>query len=88
MIDSRLRLVKNSNDEFFGRVNVLLFEDIQQLPPIRLSGTPVFKQPEHLQPATHLWHLFTLFELTENMRQQGDHAFIDVLNALRIGELT
>ncbi|KAF9420125.1 hypothetical protein HW555_003538, partial [Spodoptera exigua] len=42
---------------------------------------------EHLQPATHLWRLFTLCELTENMRQQGDHTFIDILNALRVGEL-
>lgn len=46
------------------------------------------QQPEYLQPATHLWRLFTLCELTENMRQQGDHTFIDILNALRIGELT
>ncbi|KAH9638034.1 hypothetical protein HF086_014895 [Spodoptera exigua] len=54
----------------------------------RITGAPVFKQPEHLQPATHLWRLFTLCELTENMRQQGDHTFIDILNALRVGELT
>src|SRR5258705_12975096 len=58
-----------------------------QLSPIKRSGTPVYKQPQHLQPATHLWRLFTLCELSENMRQQGDNTFIDVLNALRVGEM-
>lgn len=29
-----------------------------------------------------------MIELTQNMRQHGDTTFIDVLNALRIGELT
>ncbi|KAH9628738.1 hypothetical protein HF086_003692 [Spodoptera exigua] len=88
MMDARLRQIKNCENEFFGGVNVLLFGDLLQLPPIKRSGAPVFKQPEHLQPATHLWRLFTLCELTENMRQQGDHTFIDILNALRVGELT
>ncbi|GBP26517.1 ATP-dependent DNA helicase RRM3 [Eumeta japonica] len=83
MMDARLRQIKNCENEFFGGVNVLLFGDLLQLPPIKR-----FKQPEHLQPATHLWRLFTLCELTENMRQQGDQTFIDILNALRVGELT
>lgn len=87
MIDSRLRQLKNKDDEFFGGINVLLFGDLIQLPPIKTSGTPVYKQPEHLQPATHLWRLFSMCELTENMRQQGDNDFIDILNALRVGEM-
>ncbi|KAI5707436.1 hypothetical protein M8J77_002568 [Diaphorina citri] len=45
------------------------------------------KQPQHFRQATHLWRLFTLCELTENMRQQGDNTFIDLLNALQIGAL-
>ena len=85
MINSRLRQLKNS-EELFGGINVLVFGDLMQLPPVR--GKQVFQQPEHLQPATHLWQLFTLIELTENMRQQGDTTFIDILNALRVGELT
>ncbi|CAG9761349.1 unnamed protein product [Ceutorhynchus assimilis] len=87
MIDSRLRQLKNRENEFFGGINVLLFGDLLQLPPIKTSGTPVYKQPEHMHPATNLWRLFTLCELTENMRQQGDNSFIDILNALRVGEL-
>jgi len=38
-----------------------------QLPPVRASQ--VFQQPERMIPATHLWRLFSLVELTENMRQ-------------------
>ncbi|GBP69404.1 hypothetical protein EVAR_54823_1 [Eumeta japonica] len=57
-----------------------------QLPPVR--GHQVFQQPEHMKPATHLWRQFRLVELKQNMRQQGDTTFIDVLNALRVGELT
>ncbi|GIY54045.1 uncharacterized protein CEXT_597111 [Caerostris extrusa] len=52
------------------------------------GGHQVFQQPEHMKPATHLWRQFRLVELKQNMRRQGDTAFIDVLNALRVGELT
>lgn len=85
MIESRLRQLKNP-EEMFGGINVLLFGDLMQIPPVK--GQPVYRQPRHMIPATHLWELFTLIELTQNMRQQGDTTFIDVLNALRIGELT
>ncbi|KAE9524254.1 hypothetical protein AGLY_015293 [Aphis glycines] len=85
MIESRLRQLK-SPKEMFGGINVLLFGDLMQIPPVK--GQPVFRQPRHMIPATHLWELFTLIELTQNIRQHGDTTFIDVLNALRIGELT
>jgi len=85
MIESRLRQLKGP-EEMFGGINVLLFGDLMQIPPVK--GQPVYRQPRHMIPATHLWELFTLVELTQNMRQQGDTNFIDVLNALRIGELT
>lgn len=84
MIDSRLKQLKNS-EQLFGGINVLLFGDLMQLPPVR--GNQVFVQPPRLAPATHLWQLFTLVELKENMRQQGSTTFVDILNALRIGEL-
>ncbi|GIY13378.1 hypothetical protein CEXT_515401 [Caerostris extrusa] len=85
MIDSRLRQLKSPN-ACFGGINVLLFGDLMQLPPVR--GHQVFRQPEHMKPATHLWPQFRLVELKQNMLQQGDTTFIDVLNALRVGELT
>ncbi|GBN06962.1 hypothetical protein AVEN_37265-1 [Araneus ventricosus] len=87
MIDSRLRQLKNKDNEFFRDINILVFGDLMQLPPIRRFGNPVYQQTQNLQPTVHLWRLFTLCELVENMRQQGDTPFIDVLNALRIGEM-
>ncbi|XP_008184877.1 ATP-dependent DNA helicase PIF1-like [Acyrthosiphon pisum] len=85
MIEFRLRQLK-SPEEMFGEINVLLFGDLMQIPLVKRQ--PVFSQSRHMIPATHLWELFTLIELTQNMRQQGDTTFFDVLNALRIGELT
>ncbi|XP_054719206.1 ATP-dependent DNA helicase PIF1-like [Uloborus diversus] len=85
MIDSRLRQLKNT-DNFFGGLNILVFGDLMQLPPVR--GRQIFQQPEHMIPATDLWKLFSLVELVDNMRQQGDMLFVDLLNALRIGELS
>lgn len=85
MIDIRLRQLKTV-DLPFGGIHVIFFGDLFQLPPVR--GSQVFIQPTRMQPAVHLWRLFELIELTENMRQQGDNTFIDLLNALRVGELT
>ncbi|GIY05124.1 ATP-dependent DNA helicase [Caerostris darwini] len=75
MIKSRLRQLKSPN-ACLGGINVLLFSDLMQLPP-------VFQQPEHMKRATHRWRQFRLVELKQNMRQQGDTTFIDVLNALK-----
>ncbi len=84
MIDSRLKQLKGST-ELFGGINILLFGDLMQLPPVR--GSQVFHQPPSMTGATHLWRLFSLVELKENMRQKGDTTFIDILNSLRNGEL-
>lgn len=66
--------------------NVLLFGYLLQLPPI--SQAQVFQNPSRMIQAVHLWQLFPLVELTRNMRQQGDTTFIDILNALRIGQFS
>jgi PIF1-like helicase len=84
MVDSRLRQLKCS-EEPFGGLNIILFGDLMQLPPVR--GHQVFDQPIHFHPAIHLWRLFTLIELKESMRQRESLVFVDILNALRIGEL-
>ncbi|GIX72450.1 uncharacterized protein CEXT_734821 [Caerostris extrusa] len=72
-------------DDFIGRENQER-KNLMQLPTVR--GHQVFQQPEQMKPATHLWWQFRLVELKQNMRHQGDTTFIDVLNALRVGELT
>lgn len=38
-------------------------------------------------PTIHLWKLFRLVELRDNMRQQSDTTFVEVLNALKVGEM-
>ncbi|XP_075217863.1 ATP-dependent DNA helicase PIF1-like [Lycorma delicatula] len=72
--------------EPFGGFNMLVFGDLMQLPPVREKQ--VFQQPEHLLLAMHFWQLLTLVELKKNMRQHGDTTFIDILDPLRVGELT
>lgn len=74
-IDSRLRQLKKNESQPFGGINIMVFGDLFQLPPIR--GAQVFLQPTRFIPAVHLWRLFSLVELTENMRQQGDTTFAD-----------
>lgn len=78
IIDSRLKQIFNSS-EIFGNINILLFGDLFQLPPV--SGHAVFE-------IEHLWREFAFCELTENMRQREDCTFIDILNNLRVGKLT
>jgi hypothetical protein len=74
-----------ANESIFGGINILVFGDLMQLPPVR--GSPVFKQPLRQKGSFDLWSTFSFCELTENMRQEGDNTFIDILNALRFGNL-
>lgn len=83
-IHSRLQQIFD-NGELFGGINVIVFGDLMQLPPVR--GNPVYRQPESDNASTHLWRTFSFCELTRNMRQKGDNVFIDLLNALRVGAL-
>ncbi|GFS42484.1 ATP-dependent DNA helicase [Trichonephila inaurata madagascariensis] len=72
MIENRLQQLKTDNVLFAG-INLLIFGDLMQLPPIR--GSQVINQPQYMAPAIHLWQLLTLVELRDNMRQQGDNTF-------------
>ncbi|CAH1645765.1 unnamed protein product [Spodoptera littoralis] len=84
-IHLRLQEFKN-NSLLFGGINVLIFGDIMQLPPVK--GHWCFEQPPRLSAEIHLWRQFSFCELTINMRQRADVEFIDLLNNLRFGELT
>ena len=74
-----------NNDKLIGGVNVLLFSDIKQLPPMK--GHWCFSQPFWFEAEINLWSQFFFSKLTVNMRQQNIE-FIDLLNNLRVGELT
>lgn len=84
-INLRLQELKCSN-QLFGGVNILLFGDLMQLPPV--LGSPIFVQPEELEGMLHLFHQFSFCELKEVVRQQNDRTFVDLLNNLREGKLT
>ena len=71
----------------FAEKTIILVGDLFQLPQVRKSFA--FSQCDSVFGSIfQLWDLFTIFELTEVMRQQGDPLFIDILNAARVGDLS
>jgi ATP-dependent DNA helicase PIF1 len=89
-IDASLRLNRDRNEPF-GGVQVILVGDLAQLPPIVQNeeaaylemsyGGPFFFHPPVFRDAG-----FSLLEL-EHVYRQSDPEFIDVLNAVREGDL-
>ena len=75
----------------FGGVSVFLFGDILQLKPVK--GRYIFEQPisESFLLAFltgSLWKKFDVVILKHNHRQGEDKEYADILNRLRIGEVT
>ena len=67
----RLQQIKQNNLPF-GGVNVLLFGDLCQLPPV--SESAIYKTPKNLLDClagTYLWNLFEIHKLTTIMRQKN-----------------
>ena len=89
--ERRLRATKRKPTDAWGEVDVLLAGDFFQLKSI--SDTPLYRKiaPEHqlgLQArAFDAWRRFSLYELSECMRQK-DPKWIDILNRVRIGKQT
>lgn len=81
-IDLRLKELM-SNDSLFGGINVLVFGDLLQLPPVR--GHNIYERPKYTSEL-HLWRLFDFFELDIVMRTK-DKEFIELQKAMRIGQL-
>ena len=77
-----------SSEDPFGGVSVVLLGDILQLPPIR--GEPIFSEPNSEQNLAlynseeNLWNRFEVVVLECNFRQ-GNNAFTEVLNKVRVG---
>ena len=78
-------------DKDFGGVAIFLFGDIMQLKPVQ--GKPIWTKPRN--PEYHqsyefdnFWNKFKVVSLVENHRQQGDAAYADLLNRIRLGHQT
>ena len=89
-IHKRLTEIKGTDDTevHFGGISIIAVGDFFQLTPVHDQF--VFQDGKgHVQGATHLWRtLFTVFELTTNMRQRNDTTFSEVLNHIRTGSHT
>ena len=87
-IDTRLQQIKK-NTHPFGNIHMILVGDLFQLEPV--SYTWIFKNlnPAYGPLATNLWNsYFTMYELTEIMRQKEDKSYAELLNRLREGNQT
>ena len=98
-LDKRLKIIfESQNDDFGGRAT-LLVGDLLQLPPVKAK--PIFSRPKdnkfrHLydardeegNPVGNLWLNLEVVILRQNYRQGEGDPWTDLLNRLRIGELT
>ena len=89
-IDERLREARN-NDSAFGGVQVIMFGDVYQLPPVVEEGLMQFFEAVHggyFFFNGHVWRQadFKIYELTQVFRQR-DPVFKEILNAVRDGSV-
>ena len=68
----------HNNNLAFGGINVVLFGDLAQLPPV--TGSPIFK--------SSIWKLFYPLFLRQPHRQRGQSEFYHMLENIRLGNLT
>lgn len=70
----------------FGKISLLVFGDLYQLPPVH--GKFIFDQ-KACKVGRHLWRdEFSLIELKRSMRQADDEQYATLLNRIRLGEPT
>lgn len=81
IIHCRLQQIKKPSNaqSYFGNVSVLAVGDFHQIPPI--SGKSLISTNNSL---TDLWSLFSIWTLTDVVRQKGDVELIGMLNRIRI----
>ena len=84
----RLQEIKG-NKEPFGGVHVILVGDLFQLRPVGDAWIFANNSNDYSSLAPNLWQShFTMFELTEIMRQKDDASFAELLNRIREGKHT
>ena len=84
----RLQEIK-CNQEPFGGVHVILVGDLFQLRPVGDGWIFANATRNYASLAPNLWQShFTMFELTEIMRQKDDVQFAELLNRIREGKQT
>ena len=85
-LNLRLQQIMGSKEPF-GGITVITVGDLFQLKPV--FDRWIFEAPNtsYSALATNLWaNFFTLFELTDIMRQKDDKQFAELLNRLREGK--
>ena len=61
--------------------------DFYQLPPVKTK--PAFSPfKNELFNLSHPWEQFRMAEVIKILCQQGDHSFTEILNRIRLGQLT
>ena len=87
-VNQRLtEIFRYSSKEPFSGLSVIVCGDIYQLPPVK--GSPFCNSATSIKGflALDLWRKFQMVQLTEVMRQRGDHGFIRVLKKIREGKM-
>jgi len=84
-LNLRLQQIMGTNEPF-GGINVVTVGDLFQLKPVFDKWIFENSQSCHNEFATNVWtECFSLFELTEIMRQKDDKEFAQLLDRLREG---
>jgi ATP-dependent exoDNAse (exonuclease V) alpha subunit len=91
VIDLRLKEIKENNKDPFGGVMMVILGDVMQLPPVK--ARLVFEEPNKecyqlMHKISPLWEMCTVITLEENHRQAEDKDYADLLNRLRVGDMT
>ena len=90
----RLNEIMENTKQHFGGINVIVFGDLMQLPPVK--GNPLFPDLTNDEinhklesiGSVNLWRTFKYDELTINVRQNDDTVHSNLLGRVRVGQMT
>ena len=90
-IDLRLQEITENHNQPFGNIAVFLFGDLCQLKPCMghyphdITKNDEFHATYHIHPR---WKMFKSLILEKNHRQGADKEYAELLNRMRVGEMT